>query len=75
MNGKGGGGAASAGAMPPVSADNEMTAPEARTTIPLRQRRHQSVRLIGPDSSPHRDGGVSASFAAAGAVASAAGGS
>jgi hypothetical protein len=55
-----GAGAASAGAIPPVSADNEISAPEASTTIPPRQRQSQTARLIGPDSSPHRDGRLSA---------------
>jgi hypothetical protein len=49
------GGSASAGAIPPVSADNETTAPEARTTTTLRQRQTQMAALIGRDSS-RRDG-------------------
>jgi hypothetical protein len=53
--------------MPPVSVDNEISAPETSTTIPPRQRQNQSVRLIGPDSSPHRHGRSSDSFLPTGA--------
>jgi hypothetical protein len=48
--------------MPPVSTDNEISAPEASTTIPPRQRESQTARFIGPDSSPDRDGRSSAAF-------------
>jgi hypothetical protein len=49
------GGSASAGAIPPVSADNETAASVARTTTTLRQRQTQMAALIGRDSS-RRDG-------------------